>query len=321
MKSVSPLLAVVIAIGLSVPAIGQSSRLQSGSGHHEKYSFYYDTHLDPAGQLSDSLGGGILVEEVFHRFMLDSRQKVYFGYDASVEPLADGTSYRVTFRPLSLSPQSLRAIIGGDPTGWTRLNTPGWNVQTPQVLNRGQVFALTLMTNSTTGQRIVDYVTIQEPPQQRRGFNAIVSREREFSFVGGTARDFRVEDAELRILAPRVSVNGQTDSSALVRNSDDIDVEGRILWIYVPNRGRFLLSLAPQHQFGPVKFGEVRGSTLTFKSGSDTYSVVAGAPIAPGHAPFNLYFVHQPAWKPGYPSADLSKVTFGVFDPAEGTSK
>ena len=63
--------------------------------------------------------------------------------------------------------------------------------------------------------------------------------------------------------------------------------------------------------------GEIRGSSLRFTIGGDTYSVNTTGRIAPGDAAFDLYVLHQPKWRPGYPDADLDAATVGAADRVE----
>jgi len=51
--------------------------------------------------------------------------------------------------------------------------------------------------------------------------------------------------------------------------------------------------------------------------GSDTFTLSAGRGIAPGQAPFNLYVLHQPEWKPSYPNADVGAFNMGSADSAQ----
>src|SRR5213593_3047234 len=93
------------------------------------------------------------------------------------------------------------------------------------------------------------------------------------------------------------------------------EVASAIVWFYAPNRGRFLLALSPQPGF--QKAGEVRGTTLNFAEGGDAFSLVTGAPIAPGNAAFNLYVLHDPSWRPAYPNANTDAFILGAADEAQ----
>jgi hypothetical protein len=161
----------------------------------------------------------------------------------------------------------------------------------------------------------VDYVTVQEPVR-RGGFNP--EPERHFSFEPGPSRDFRADDGELALLAPRLSINGKLDETSAHRFDE---VSGSIVWIYAAKRGRFLLSLTPRAELGFRKAGEIRGSSLSFVMGGDTFTLNAGGRIAPGEASFTLYVLHQPDWKPTYALADLSVFNMGTLDPAQLQAK
>jgi hypothetical protein len=156
-----------------------------------------------------------------------------------------------------------------------------------------------LLRNPRTGQRIVDYVTVQEPANPEITFQNVNVPPREFAFATGEPRDFRPDDGELHIRSARMSVNGKVDTST---SGSNIEISGVVVWFYLPKRGRFLLSLTPHPDLGFRKAGEVRGSKLSFTIGSDTFNLVAGGAIAPTQSAFNLYLLHDPTWKPDYRS-------------------
>ena len=80
------------------------------------------------------------------------------------------------------------------------------------------------------------------------------------------------------------------------------------------------LNVVPVEEFrkwpGQISF-LYRGSSLSFTMEGETFTVNAGARIAPGQAPFNLYVLHDPNWKPSYPNADLDAFNMGATDRAE----
>jgi hypothetical protein len=152
----------------------------------------------------------------------------------------------------------------------------------PQTVYVGDTIALDLMENRSTRQKIVDYIRIQ-------------SREHLFSSIQGTARDFSVEDAELRIAQPKVTLNGkalETEGNILPA------VTGPLVWFTLPNRGRYVLSIAPHASLGFVKAGEIRADSLTFTLGGDTITLDCNGPIAPGYTPYNLYVFQDPTPRP-----------------------
>ena len=301
---------VVTLIGFRVPAGAQSVRIDGGVVSRNTFELYWETRLEPPTPgLGDAFstmttdGPGAI-----HRIMIDRARRVYFGYDVVVEPLPEANTYRVTFQQLVATPEFSKRFPE-TATGWTRLPAPVFPAA--QTIRSGDVLALNLLTNAT-GQKIVDYVTVQEPTWRFDGFRKIPDRD--FAFAPGPPRDFRVDDAELRIGSPRLTVNGKLDKSTDTRYDT---VAGAIVWLYVGNRGRYYLSLLPHPELGFRKAGEVRGSTLSFKIGNDTFTLSSAARIAPGQAPFNLYVLHDPAWRPTYPNANLSAFNMGAADRAE----
>ena len=164
---------------------------------------------------------------------------------------------------------------------------------------------------------MTDYVTILPP--QRQGFNA--GPKWEFVFAPGAPRDLTAADVILQFKEPHVSVAlrsgdaGGPDTAPRRMFRVAGDVAGAVTWIYVPTRGRFLLSLVPRRDFR--RAGSVRGTSLSFTVDGDTVAVTSASRIAPGEAAFNLYVRHQPAWKPSYPNADVDAIHMGAADRAE----
>src|SRR5438132_1640673 len=166
MRPIKLLFILAAMAGLCLPAVAQSRRIESGNASSDKFGFYFETHLDPPNPELANVHGGVVKDTgVFHRYMLDQERNVYFGYDVSVEALPEVNAYRVTFNPLTVTSELKQRLFGYNPSSWTPLPTPGWGFQppAPRTVRGGEVLALTLLTNGATGQKIVDYVTIQEP--------------------------------------------------------------------------------------------------------------------------------------------------------------
>ena len=255
-------------------------QLMTGSAGANGVSFSYETRLEPPDPPISKIGGGALTHnnKLVQRHVCDFAQKKCFGYDLTMEPLADGR-YRFEFSPLTITPEKM-ADIFDNVGGWTLLPMP----QRPatQILSAGQTLALDLFVNPSTGQKIVDYLTIQGGHGRRMS-------------ASGPAHDFSVEEGWLEISAPRLTVNGKLlEATALHRGA----VGGSSVWIYVSGRGRFIFSLAPRSDLGLQKAGEVRGSTLTWRWGSDEFSLNADKRIAPGGGAYNVYVFNDASYRP-----------------------
>jgi hypothetical protein len=112
------------------------------------------------------------------------------------------------------------------------------------------------------------------------------------------SRDFSLDDVKLRIAAPLVSLNG-TLLPMTSKNKDD--VSGPRVWFYLPDRGRYVLSLLSRSKVGVAKFvkaGEVDGNTLMFTIDGDAFELRCSNEIVPGDISYNLYVLHEPAWRP-----------------------
>ena len=312
-SSLMAMVCFLAAICLVQPSLAQSTRIDGGTVSQPQFGFYWETHLEPGTppmsdgfvtQTTDSPG-------VIHRVLLDRSGRVYAGYDVIVTPLAERNTYRVSFQGLTMT-KEIAGFMGGDSSNWTQLPRSGWESSTTQEIHGGEVIRLNLFRNPSTGQSVVDYVTVQEPSRKFAGFNQ--TPERKFTFAPGPSRDFKTDDVALTIQAPRLSVNGKLDESS-TRRFDE--VSGGVVWLYIGKHGRYILSLVPHPELGFRRAGEVRGSSLSFVMGNETFSLNTGGRIAPGQASFNLYVLHDPDWKPTYPMADLSAFNMGAADRPE----
>jgi hypothetical protein len=238
--------------------------------------------------------------------MWDRREHVYFGYDVSIESLPQPNTYRVTFGHLSMTPKDA-LVLDGDPSSWTSLPAPNWGGPAVRTVRGGEVLSLDLLTNNATGQKIVDYVTVQGPSAEP----AADPWHADFIYETGMPRDFRADDAALEIRRPQISVNGDAGISAATTAPV---VYGPAVWFYLPMRGRFILSLTPHPDLGFRDAGEIRGSTANFKVGSDTFNLVSGGRIAPGSGPFNLYVLNDPTWQPTSGTGNPSDSLWGSAD-------
>ena len=323
---------------VAASAAAQTSRIEGGSATVGEFVFLYETRLEPpVPTLGDTLNMLVLTTppNKVHRVMLDRARKIYFGYDARLghgfrgafrDGRPDERTFWLEFSPLTLTPE-LEKILGGDAKSWKTLASPRFPKNA--TILPGEVLELPLLTNDTWGQKLIDYVTVQDPQPTRQ---QLESGPRQFSSPAGTPRDFTAADVVLTLNDPRVTILrtrvwftvGTQPRAAnpdaqrappVLREGTRGEASGGIVWIYIPADGRFLLSLIPRGEF--VRAGSVRGTSLTFTVAGNTYNVSSATRIVPGDAAFNLYVLHQPGWKPDYPNANLDTVHIGAADKAE----
>ncbi|MGH9647250.1 MAG: hypothetical protein ACRD4E_10580 [Bryobacteraceae bacterium] len=320
---------LLIASACLLPAFAQTGVIAEGHVGRKDFAFYWQSRLEPATPtLANDLGYGSGTNPKnnnIYRVMIDRTRRVYFGYEVRVEPLPQGGTYRVAFQQLDLPPETFKQIHIDDPASWKslELGVPvGRHLfpfrEAPDTVAVGDVVAVDLMTNQQTNQKIVDYVVIQGP-SQAWSFDRLTV-QREFAYTPGTPRDFSVEDASLTLTEPRVNLTFHAyGDGKLVETTfaSGGEISGPAVWFSLPNRGRFILSVVPHPELGFRKAGEVRGSSLTFKVGTDILTLNSAKPIAPGDAPFNLYVLQEPAWRPASPNSDAPVLLMGAAARAE----
>ena len=232
----------------------------------------------------------------FHRFVLDRSQRRYFAYDVLVEPKNGSGAFQVRIEPFSLSAVDL-AKMEIDPS-WTYV--PLLKFPLVPDVRAGDNVAIDLLENPTTGQKVVDYFVFKHS-------NATAVAEL------SPVRDLSLDDVEMRLEDFRISVNGTVlEASTRVGGS----ISGAALWFYLPERGRFVVSLLPNPKLGFRRAGEVTNALLSFTEGSDRYDIKSTSRIVPAGGRFNLYVLYDPEWRPTGDEAN-SPIIVGAADRAE----
>jgi hypothetical protein len=288
--------------------------------NRQSFSFYWQSRLEPLSPpLADDLGYGAgynSADDSIYRVMIDRAHRTYFGYQVHVVPVPQNM-YRLTFQPLNLTLDNFKQLHMDEPEKWSKwdVGTPASRVspppaivspssplfrfpilplnplrEAPDTVHELDVVAVDLLVNQTSRQKIVDYVVIQGPSRSWT-WNQL-NTVREFSYPGGEPRDFALQDAGLRFVEPQASVNGKVWQVPVPG-----EVSGAYVWLAVPNRGAYVLTLVPHPEEGFQKAGEVRGTSLRFTLGADTVMVTSSKPIVSSDAAFNLYVRLDPAWQ------------------------
>jgi hypothetical protein len=223
--------------------------------------------------------------------MLDTGNRMYFGYELLLEQQQPGT-YLATFGKLGLTSLDLSAGMRWRALSWTIQPIPA--IPEPREIRDGETISIDLFIDAATGDKLVDDIRIDPPHPPVTRFQPPPPVSRPIPTVSGTARDFSAADAELQILGSRtITLNGNL-MGQLVPPS----VHGALVWLYLPDHGRYILSLTPRADLGFKKAGEVRGGMIIFTLGKDTIKLECMREIATGDAPYHLYVLHDPDWQP-----------------------
>jgi hypothetical protein len=255
-----------------------TAAIQSGgaSGDNGVY-VQYEMKLEPPVPPITSYGGGVAVEKnVIKRHIVNYANKTYFGYDLTAEDAGDGR-YRLRFAPLTITPEFMSRTYKGT-SGWSSLALPTQPVT--HTIRAGETIALDLFVNPSTGQKLIDYLRVE-------------NNSRQPVTVEGAARDFSPADAEIELSDPAISIDGKRFGK-----SSRGGISGPAVWIDLDGHGRFVFSLAPRPDLGLRRAGEIRGTTMTWRSGSSTYVIETDKPIASGSAAYHLYVFHDPSFRP-----------------------
>jgi hypothetical protein len=255
---------------------------------------------------------GVLNGESFYsRYLSDIANHVYLGYELLIQQQQPGT-YLLTFGKLGLTALEI-AAQSHDSTEWTMQPLPA--IPEPRVVHDGETISVDLFVDAATGEKLIDDIRIDPPRAAIRPATALPAApvNRPIPTVAGNARDFSATDAELQIAQPRVTLNGTSQNSA---TRGAANVRGSLVWFYLPDHGRYVLSLAPRPDLDFKKAGEVRGGAITFTVGDDSIKLECPTAIATGGAPYYLYVLHDPEWEP---TAQSQKGQFaaGSVDPGE----
>jgi hypothetical protein len=200
-----------------------------------------------------------------------------------------------------------------NPGEWKKLEPAEYPA--PQIVHAGDVISIDVWLAPDTRQRLIDSIRIdamltdaiaraaqpQPPALQARALivrsaitPAAAVPARPAPTVAGPAREFSTADAEMRIAQFRISVNGTAEAPPKGATAST----GALVWFSLPNRGRYVLSLAPHLALGFSQAGEVRGGVATFTLDGATIKLECPTAIAPGYSAYNLYVMHDPQWQP-----------------------
>ncbi len=301
MRTGSILCVCVIAVSAHLAHAAQPGEVGSGvAGLGNGVSVRVATKAEPPSKAAEAMklsnryavGNGVL-----HRSVIDPANHTYFGYDLYAKPLAGTMQCRVTILPLTsvrvddsqqpVSRGSASASAGGGKpiqvdSSYRPVFLPRY--PGPQVVSNGDTIALDLLSSPDGQQKVVDYID--------------VSCKAPDGVPDGAARDVSLDDVEMHISDPSMSMNGRLASGAARR----ADLSGSLMWFYFPGKGRFILSVVPRRSQGFVLAGTIRGNVISFQFGSDQYEVKSAATIFGTGRTWNLYVLVDPSFEPKYGS-------------------
>lgn len=250
----------------------------------------FTTKAPGANGWSTTSAEALFESNTIRRVFVDSGGSLYFGYALVVEPLAAAGQFRVSVRPLSPEDetelrarktfQGLRIHPSYSPEGLSRSAAP-------QVIADGDAFALDVLVNPRTGEKITDYVAVSSDEATLREATTAAAG-------GGEPRDFTLADVELKVSNYQLLVNGELVAAAKRAGA----VSGPVIWFHLEGRGRFIFSPMPHAGYDFRKIGTIERNRMKFTLGGERYEWVSDAPVIGAGGNWNLYVLHDPGYVP-----------------------
>lgn len=259
--------------GVFAAAVGlfaQGGGLAVSSPSWKGLEIRFETKIEPPGTL---LPGGIISgPDGAHHIINDAAHQRAFGYNIGLDPGQNGQTAQIRIE--RWNPAGSKVTFDA---GWTFLQLPKYPI-IPNV-KVGETVALDLLVNPSTGQKVVDYLTLR-----RHGDIDLRS----------APHDFTVADAELMLAGPRVFLNGKLEAEESAGG-----MSGAVIWLYLEGHGRFVLSLTPHDRLGFVRNGVVSQNGLLFRDRGVEFRVECDHRIAPASGTYNLYVRQEREWRTG----------------------
>jgi hypothetical protein len=232
--------------------------------------------LDSQAQLDDN--------HLIHRVLEDQGGRFVFGYDLWVTANPTLKQFRIAVRPLD--PEFERRLMkdqnGDSPVSLATVSTFPKSTE-PQTLDDGDAFSLDLLVNQGAGIKIVDVVKVTFDRSNLKDLNP-----------RNPARDFTLDAVELEVKNYRLLINGNVAGVGKSTRG----CAGALLWFYVQDRGRFIVSLVPRAGYEFQKVGVIEDNRIEFTIDDNRYEWLSSSPVLPGGGTWNLWVLHDPKYEP-----------------------
>src|SRR6185503_6980806 len=131
-------------------------------------------------------------------------------------------------------------------------------------------------------------------------------------------KDFTLEAVALGVKRYSLLLNGNEVS----KSKSSIGCTGALLWLYIPERGRFIFSLVPREGYDFAKIAVLDENMIAFTIGDEHYEWVSSESILPNGGTWNLWVLRDTKYTPlfsGEETQPRSKPKSpNIFDRLEG---
>ena len=220
---------------------------------------------------------------IIHRVLTDGEQNVVFGYDLWVSP--DPLTKKFSVAVLPADEAFRRSFLKGFNGAFATFPKS----TTPQTLDDGDAVSLDLLVNHESGAKIVDVVKVT--------FDRTTLRE---SNLESAPKDFTLDAVALGVKHYSLLINGNEVS----KNKSSIGCHGALLWLYIPERGRFIFSLVPRPGYDFEKIAVLDENKIAFTIDGERYEWVSSASILPSGGTWNLWVLRDTKYTPLFSAED-----------------
>ena len=88
------------------------------------------------------------------------------------------------------------------------------------------------------------------------------------------------------------------------KSKSSIGCSGALLWLYIPERGRFIFSLVPREGYDFEKIAVLDENKITFTIDRERYEWVSGTSILPSGGAWNLWVLRDTKYTPLFSAED-----------------
>ena len=216
--------------------------------------------------------------------------------------------------PLSVDPAVL------DPVAEEHTYTPLIKVDfpPPQNIEDGDTLVFDVLANPKTQQKLIEKIRVSSrsaPFETNELKDSMIMVQGDLTLVPpgwqqpgntGEPRDYTLDEVKSLLVNPVLSVNGKE-----VYSGKGVTVFSSMYYIYVPGKGRILLSIYPRLGYPFEKAGVILDKKLSVTLNGENYIVFSNSPILSSGA-WNLYILKQPSYE--MPGGQGEKYTIGATD-------
>jgi hypothetical protein len=218
---------------------------------------------------------------IIHRVITDADRRIIFGYDLWVNSDPITRKFSLAVMPAD---EAFRRTFLKDPTKRPEdLFATFPDSTKPQMLDDGDAVSLELLVNQEAGIKIVDVVRVTFDSSR------LLDRPLE-----SAPRDFTLDAISMTVKNYELLIDGGRAGKGHAKFA----CTGALLWFYVPDRGRFIISLVPREGYAFQKIGLLDRNRIEFYVNNQHFEWLSSELVLPNGGTWNIWVLHDPNYTP-----------------------